>query len=174
MTDNKRSSQPTADADASLRGVAALRAALEPVVGEVAKSQLTSQLGERLNARFPSSGPVFQRIVQVCHDGVADGWMCNREGGGIRFGRVVKAVDGAGFSVDVVDMTDIAGPHHVHPNGEVDMIMPISTDAQFDGQGAGWLVYPPGSAHAPTVTGGRALVLYLLPHGAIQFSPPAG
>ena len=35
---------------------------------------------------------------------------------------------------------------------------------------AGWKVYAPGSDHFPTVRGGRALVLYLLPAGAIQFT----
>ena len=35
---------------------------------------------------------------------------------------------------------------------------------------AGWLVCPPGSAHHPTVHGGRALVLYLLPEGRIDFT----
>jgi hypothetical protein len=72
--------------------------------------------------------------------------------------------------VDVVDMTDVAGPHHTHPLGEIDLIMPIDAEARFDGQGAGWLVCPPGSAHPPTVTGGRALVLYLLPEGRIEFT----
>jgi hypothetical protein len=52
------------------------------------------------------------------------------------------------------------------------MIMPLTEGARFDGHGAGWLVYGPGSAHRPTVTGGRALVLYLLPGGAIDFSIP--
>jgi len=33
-----------------------------------------------------------------------------------------------------------------------------------------WLVYGPGSAHSPTVAHGRALVLYLLPQGAIEFT----
>jgi hypothetical protein len=48
--------------------------------------------------------------------------------------------------------------------------VPIEGDARFDGRPAGWLVYPPGTAHAPTVSGGRALVLYLLPQGQIQFT----
>ena len=48
--------------------------------------------------------------------------------------------------------------------------MPLEGDARFDGHGAGWCVYGPGSAHTPTVTGGRALVLYLLPEGQIEFS----
>jgi hypothetical protein len=102
---------------------------------------------------------------------VAEGWLCNREGGGIRYGRIFKPADDLhGFSVDVVDMTDIAGPHHTHPLGEIDLIMPIEGDARFDGQPAGWLVCPPGSAHRPTVTDGRALVLYLLPQGSIEFT----
>ena len=66
--------------------------------------------------------------------------------------------------------TTCAGPHHVHPNGEIDLIMPLEGDATFDGRPAGWCVYAPGSAHCPTVAQGRALVLYLLPEGAIQFT----
>ena len=67
-------------------------------------------------------------------------------------------------------MRDIAGPQHAHPNGEIDLIMPIDDTARFDGRAAGWLVYPAGSAHRPTVSAGRALVLYLLPQGRIDFS----
>ena len=106
-----------------------------------------------------------------CETGVAEGWLCDREGGGIRYGRIFKpAPELHGFSVDVVDMQDIAGPHHAHPLGEIDLIMPIGGDAQFDSRPAGWLVYPPGTAHRPTVSQGRALVLYLLPEGRIEFT----
>ena len=48
--------------------------------------------------------------------------------------------------------------------------LPIGGDAQFDNCSAGWLVYPPGTAHRPTVSQGRALVLYLLPEGRIDFT----
>ena len=67
-------------------------------------------------------------------------------------------------------MRNVEGPHHSHPQGEIDLIMPIEGDARFDGRPAGWLVCPPASAHRPTVTDGRALVLYLLPQGEIQFT----
>jgi len=91
--------------------------------------------------------------------------------GGIKYGRVIKpGAATQGFSVDVVDMSPIVGPHHAHPNGEIDLVMPLESGAQFDGRGAGWIVYRPGSAHRPTVTHGRALVLYLLPGGAIEFT----
>ncbi|MFT5132306.1 MAG: hypothetical protein ACI9SC_000771 [Gammaproteobacteria bacterium] len=48
--------------------------------------------------------------------------------------------------------------------------MPIDEGAQFDGHGEGWVVYASESAHSPTVTRGEALVLYLLPEGAIEFT----
>jgi len=132
---------------------------------------LDKRLEARLNAEFPSDGPVFQDVVDACRAGVAAGWMCNREGGGIKYGRVVKPSGVThGFSVDVVEMEDIQGPHHRHPNGEIDMIMPLTPGAKFDGRGAGWLVYGPDSAHSPTVSEGKALVLYLLPQGAIEFT----
>jgi hypothetical protein len=41
--------------------------------------------------------------------------------------------------------------------------------AAFDGVSDGWKVYEPGSVHCPTVTGGSAYVMYLLPEGAIEF-----
>jgi hypothetical protein len=128
-------------------------------------------LERELNERFPADGPVFKEIVAACQAGVAAGWMCSREHGGIKFGRVAKPGPALhGFSIDVVDMAEVAGPHHLHPQGEIDLIMPLEGDARFDGHGAGWLVYGPGSAHRPTVSGGRAYVLYLLPEGAIEFT----
>jgi hypothetical protein len=97
--------------------------------------------------------------------------MCSREAGGIRYGRVAKPSPAlSGFSIDVVRMKDVKGPHHRHPKGEIDMVMPITPGARFDGHGAGWCVYGPDSAHHPTVSGGEALVLYLLPGGEIEFT----
>ncbi len=69
-------------------------------------------------------------------------------------------------------MADCKGPYHAHPEGEIDLIMPLDEGACFDDHGAGWVVYPPGSEHFPTVSAGRALVLYLLPEGKIEFKSP--
>lgn len=140
-------------------------------VDYIGQRPLDKTLEQALEARFPAEGPDLQSMRAACVAGIAEGWMCNREGGGIRYGRVTKpSATTAGFSVDVVDMNDLRGPHHSHPNGEIDLIMPLDGAAQFDGKGAGWLVYAPGSAHYPTVTAGRAIVLYLLPAGAIEFT----
>ncbi|WP_287496655.1 DUF4863 family protein [Pandoraea sp. CB10b_02] len=135
---------------------------------------LDADLAGWLNARHGAGSETFETLSAACRTGVAEGWLCNREGGGIRYGRVIKPTPAThGFSVDVVDMADLAGPHHVHPNGEIDLIMPLTPGATFDGHPAGWCVYGPGSAHRPTVASGRALVLYLLPEGAIEFTRAA-
>lgn len=132
---------------------------------------LDEQLAADLNRLHPAGSPSFDAIFKACQTGVAAGWMCQHEAGGIRYGRVIKPTPAThGYSVDVVEMADVVGPHHSHPHGEIDLVMPLEGDARFDGQGAGWKVYGPGSAHKPTVMGGRALVLYLLPEGAIQFT----
>lgn len=147
------------------------QALIAKVTGEIAGRPLDAQLADFLNERFPATGAEFQAIAKACADAVAAGWMCEREHGGIKFGRVIKPTDAIhGFSVDVVEMKDVVGPQHAHPNGEIDMIMPLEGDAKFDGHGAGWFVYGPGSVHRPTVTDGRAYVLYLLPQGAIEFT----
>ena len=137
----------------------------------IAGRPLDAALDAWLNAECGPDSAVYRELSASCQAGVAEGWLCQREGGGIRYGRIFKpAPDLHGFSVDVVDMTDIAGPHHVHPEGEIDLVMPVEGEARFDGRPAGWLVMPPGSAHRPTVSQGRALVLYLLPNGKIDFT----
>lgn len=150
---------------------ALFREQLAALATQLANRPLDDTLDQWLNQEHGPASPTYRALRQSCEAGAAEGWLCQREGGGIRYGRVFKPADDLqGFSVDVVDMQDIAGPHHVHPNGEIDLILPIDPAATFDGRGAGWLVCPPGSAHRPTVAGGRALVLYLLPQGRIEFS----
>ena len=155
-----------------------LHQALAPLTGQLAGRPLDQALDAWLNAEAGPGSATYAAITAACMAGVAEGWLCNRhqqlDSGGIRYGRIFKpAPELDGFSVDVVDMENIAGPHHSHPNGEIDLLMPTEGDALFDGRAAGWVVYPPGSAHRPTVSQGRALVLYLLPAGAIQFTPAA-
>jgi hypothetical protein len=141
------------------------------ITSRIEDRPLDVRLEEDLNSAFPVHGPQVREILESCRTGCASGWMCAREAGGIKFGRVTKpSAVTHGFSVDVVEMPTIAGPHHRHPNGEIDLIMPLTPDAKFDGHDAGWLVYGAGSAHSPTVTGGCARILYLLPGGAIEFS----
>ena len=132
---------------------------------------LDAALERELNLKFPPEGEPFQRMRKACHAGIAAGWMCGQGDAKRRFGRIFEAGEAThGFSVDVVDIADLVGNHHRHPTGEIDMIMPVTPEAKFDGHGAGWLVYAPGSGHCPTVSAGRAMILYLLPEGKIEWT----
>lgn len=147
------------------------REQLSALTARIAGRPLDTTMDAWLNAECGPGTPAYDGLRAACEAGVAAGWLADREHGGIRYGRIFKPADDLhGFSVDVVDMNDIAGPHHAHPTGEIDLIMPQDATATFDGRPAGWLVCPPGSAHRPTVAGGRAFVLYLLPEGRIEFT----
>jgi hypothetical protein len=111
-------------------------------------------------------------------DGEAEGRLASRKAGGIKFGRAVKPGNEAGrFSVDVVRMKNVAGAHHVYAAGESPPYPPPQTGRgregapggapQFDWRPEGSYVYPPGSSHRPTVTGGDTCV-YPLPDCAIE------
>lgn len=144
---------------------------IKPVTAILADRAVDQALEDRLNDTFPAEGVAFQTIERACHDAIDAGWMCAEGDGPRRFGRVLEpSPDTQDFSVDVVDMTDLRGGHHKHPAGEILMIMPQDEQAQFDRRGKGWLVYGPGTAHRPTVRHGRALVLYLLPGGQIEWT----
>ena len=144
---------------------------ISKITGRIAGKPLDDALMDQLNQDVPAGGEEFETLAEACKTGIAEGWLCQREMGGIKFGRVIKPGEAThGFSVDVVEMQDVKGPHHAHPNGEIDMVIPLEGDADFDGQKRGWKVYGPGTAHHPTVSNGKAIVLYLLPDGAIEFT----
>ncbi|MCW8944494.1 MAG: DUF4863 family protein [Sedimenticola sp.] len=144
---------------------------LKPLTDMVSQMPIDKALEGALTAKYPPGNELFESIDKACHEAIKAGWMCAQGDEGRRFGRVIEPADETGqLSVDVVDLIDIAGPHHRHPLGEVCMVLPITEGALFDGKPRGWCVYPPESQHRPTVTNGQALVLYLLPEGQIDFT----
>ena len=145
---------------------------IKPVTDLVSDSKIDTALAEELNRQFPPGGEAFDSIEKACHAAVEAGWMCaNGDEGGPRWGRVIEfGPETGGLSIDVVDLTDWVGSHHSHPKGEVCMVLPMTPNAKFNGVPRGWCAYEPGSAHHPTVSDGRALVLYMLPDGEIEFT----
>ena len=144
---------------------------LQPVANHITGWAIDDDLADELNLQFPPDSERFEAIENACHQAISAGWMCAQGAEGRRFGRIIEPSDETHMlSVDVVDLKDIVGPHHRHPEGEVCMIMPVTAGALFDGKSRGWCVYKPGSAHHPTVTNGEALVLYMLPGGKIEFT----
>ncbi len=110
------------------------------------------------------------QLVAATLMAAAEGWLTPKEAGGVRFGRLSKPCDElGGNSLDAVDMDGPATGPHTHPRGEVELCIPVSGQPRFDGRDSRWVVYPPGSRHVPTVTGGRMLILYFLPGGEITW-----
>jgi hypothetical protein len=88
----------------------------------------------------------------------------------VRFGRIAKPRETpTGHAIDAVDIAG-AGAAHAHPEGEVSWCLPIEGAPVFEGASDGWVVLPPGSRHTPEVSGGRMVIVYFLPGGAIDWS----
>ncbi len=155
----------------STKAIDEFAALVAGVTAAIAGKPLDGALEAQLNRDYPAGGEFFRLTRAACAAGMAGGWICTQGQGRRRFGRILQPGPRThGFSVDVVDIADLIGPHHRHPTGEIDMIMPVEGDARFDARPEGWLVYGPGTAHRPTVSGGRAWILYLLPGGEIEFT----
>ncbi len=144
---------------------------LRPVLERLAESPLDEALAHDLARRFRVGGPVWSAIAGACEEGIRDGWM-GLAGDERRLGgRVIEpGVETGGFSVDLVQITNLAGPHHRHPRGEVCAVIPVDEGAVFDGHGAGWAVYPPGSDHVPKGENGCVRILFFLPGGEIEYT----
>ena len=124
-----------------------------------------AELTERLDPSSDAARQLNEAIAELA----AAGRVADRGELPLKYGRVTKANDETlGFSIDVVIMSS-AGPLHRHPNGEVNWCIRLDGDPTFDGFSPGWAVFPPGSQHVPTVSGGTMLIVYLLPEGAIEF-----
>ena len=119
-----------------------------------------------LEAAFPiaSLGAVHQQLAAARDEG----WLTPRKAtDALTFGRVAKPTEATrGLSIDAVDMAG-AGAPHTHPSGEVSLCFAEGGDPRFCGHSEGWVVVPPGSHHTPDVTGGRMLIVYFLPDGAM-------
>lgn len=146
----------------------ALLAALAPVTAALADVDVDAKdAAAALNARLPLSS--LATVRALVRQGVAEGWLCDKENAGVRFSRVLKAAAPTAFSIDAVHMS---GPAlgHTHPNGEIDLCFCVDdAGARFDGQPEGFTVYGKGTWHIPTVTGGAMDILYFLPGGGIVF-----
>jgi hypothetical protein len=137
---------------------------------------LDAALEARLNSEYGEHTEPYARLAQLLKLGVEEGWVAYAciEGGDYRRGRIAEpSNETAGMSVESGLLRDVKGQYHCHTRGEINMIIPLEAGAAFCGHGAGWRVFPPMSEHFPTVTG-RALMMYFLPGGKIEYlAPPA-
>lgn len=144
---------------------------LEPVVGRLAWVDLTDAAAAKrwLEREVPMISPVVREIEAMFAKGIAEGWLCDREGGGAKFSRVAKpSPQHSNFSIDAVQLSG-PGVWHKHTAGEIDLCFAASGKPKFDGFEPGWVVFAPGSEHIPTVSGGTMNILYFLPGGQLEW-----
>lgn len=145
-----------------------IRDALAPIAQAVGTLDLSAPEAaqQMLAERFPMSGlgAVRQLLLDANREGILTP---KRATEALTFGRVAKPAPELGnCSIDAVDMAG-AGAVHTHPNGEVSLCFAIEGDPRFVGYPEGFVVVPPGSRHVPEVTGGRMVIVYFLPGGAM-------
>lgn len=144
--------------------------ALHPVLRDVAALDLSrpDEAAAALEARWPAARRApLGALVRAARDA---GWLTPRRASdAVAFGRLARPSDATfALSVDAVDMTG-PGAEHVHPQGEVSLCFADDPEARFCGHPEGWVVVGPGSRHVPEVTGGRMVILYFLPDGAMEW-----
>ena len=149
-----------------------LLAALAPIVDALNGISLDDPAGTKrmLDEKFPVDGPIVSKARTLFREGVAAGWLCDRENSGVKFSRVLKAADATKWSIDAVHMSG-PGAGHLHPGGEVDLCFAVEGSPKFDGHEGAWVVFGKNTWHVPTVEGGVMDILYFLPGGAITFGP---
>jgi len=129
----------------------------------------TSKAEAVLRERLDPGGEPAQKLKEDLVRLLEAGEIANRGELPVKWGRVAKAgPETGGYSIDVVLMTG-PGPKHRHPKGEIDYCIALDGEPTFDGHPPGWVVLPADSVHVPTVSGGKMLIVYLLPDGEMEF-----
>lgn len=133
------------------------------------------ELEFQLNRRFGPYGVFYETLRKLLITGIDEGWVGYKpvEGAGYNRGRIADpSRETGGMSVEGAVLSDVKGQYHRHTRGEIAMVVPIDATSRWCGHGPGWVVYPPGSEHFPTVSGGKALVMFFLPNGEIEYKDP--
>ena len=145
-----------------------LKTALAPILQTLSALSPDDNAKGVLDDKHPIAS--LGELRALFREGVESGWLCDKGEDPVRFSRVQKAAGDDALGIDAVSMT-APGPGHTHPRGEFDLCFAVDDGATFDENPEGWTVYPAGSWHVPSVSGGRMDILYFLPGGAIRFEP---
>src|SRR5262249_53641955 len=132
-----------------------------------------------LNKTYGPGTDLYDDLARLIKAGVEEGWAANIEIDGQRYRRskiCEPSAETFNFSITAVYMDsqeNYRGQYHLHPYGELNMVVPLDRDAVLRGPngwcGAGWTSPAPGSHHYPEVKGGALIALFFLPAGRISY-----
>ncbi|MCP9951008.1 4-hydroxylaminobenzoate lyase [Actinomadura madurae] len=151
-----------------------------PFLSEIKNRTAGKELESWLNGTYSAGTEFYDELSRLIRIGVLEeGWAADTEVDGRHYRRgliTAPSEETSYFSITAVYMDSVAryrGQYHAHPYGEVNMVAPISPDAELLGprgwQGAGWTAPAPGSHHYPEVRGGALIALFYLPAGRISY-----
>lgn len=149
------------------------------VLDEIKDRTPGKEVEEWLNRAFGPGSATYWNLAAAITRGVEDGWAAGVEVTGPHYRRslVIEPSERTHFfSVNAVYMNShelMRGQRHMHPYGEINLVIPLSPRAELAGplgwRGCGWTVPGPGSHHVPEVRGGALIALFYLPAGRISY-----
>ena len=138
-----------------------------------------TEVEQWLNRTYGPGTDLYDNLARLIKAGAQEGWAANIAVDGLRYRRSRICEPSARtfyFSITAVYMQSQAnyrGQYHLHPYGEVNMVIPIDRGALLAGPngwcGAGWTAPAPGSHHYPEVKNGALIALFYLPAGRISY-----
>jgi hypothetical protein len=161
-----------------------------PFLSEVKDMTPGAAMERWLNQKYGKGEPLYEDLARLIKWGVEEGWAANIEisGPNYRRSRILEpSPETFHFNITAVYMNSadprairdengdviLRGDFHVHPYGEVNLVVPIDSGAQLRGlqgwQGAGWTAPDPGTGHYPEAKGGAVIALFYLPAGRISY-----
>jgi hypothetical protein len=165
----------------------ALIARCIPFFKEIKDRTPGPELEQWLNNTYGPDTELYADLARLIKTGIKEGWAANLELRGPRYRRsriCEPSAETHYFSITAVYMDSMdgtkdleavfRGDEHVHPYGEINLVVPLDTTAQLFGPnngwcGAGWTSPAPSSQHFPEAKGGALIALFFLPAGRISY-----
>lgn len=159
------------------------------LLDEVKDMTAGTEVEQWLNATYGPDSSLYRDLSRLVKTGVEEGWAANVEITGPHYRRsrlCEPSAETRHFSITAVYMDSgerppgetFRGDYHLHPYGEINMVVPLNDGAMLAGPngwcGAGWTAPAPGSHHYPEVKGGAVIAFFFLPAGRISYNikPP--
>ena len=149
------------------------------VLDEIKDRTPGSEVEEWLNRAYGPGSATYWNLAAAITRGVEDGWAAEDEVTGPHYRRGMILEPTAlthYFSLHAMYVNShepMLGQRHLHPYGEISLVVPISPGAKLAGplgwRGCGWIVQGPGSRHAAEVKGGALIALVYLPAGRVAY-----
>jgi hypothetical protein len=121
-----------------------------------------------LQSKYPLGGDYLVEVRRLCQRGVDDGWLGSSGQAASWTFSLCKPSKYFPYSIEAARLAG-TGPSHAHPKGEVTLCWALDGKPTFCSLDPGWIVFAPGTKHAPVVGGGTMFLLHFFPNGEVDW-----